>query len=144
MYFADTPTEKVVMWDYDADAGTQKNERVFFDYGPIDGKPDGACVDADGCYWSASVYGWALTRITPDGVMDRRIDLPVQKPSMPAFGGPNLDTLYVTSISAGGTAPSDAGRDGVAAGSLLAIDLSSEGIQGRLDPPFAGTPPTSF
>lgn len=139
MYFADTPTLTVVMWDYDADTGEQRNERAFFDYTTVDGKPDGACVDADGCYWSASVRGWALTRITPEGIVDRRIDLPVEKPTMPAFGGPNLDTLYVTSISSEATTnPSE-----VPGGVLLAIDLSSEGIQGRLDSPFAGVPPFS-
>lgn len=140
MYFADTPTLSVVMWDYDAETGEPTNEREFFDYETVEGKPDGACVDADGCYWSASVYGWAVTRVTPDGVVDRRIDLPVAKPSMPAFGGTNLDTLFVTSIGAGGTVPSEPGRDGVAPGALLAIDLSGEGITGRLDAPFAGLP----
>jgi len=136
MYFADTPTERVVMWDYDDAAGERINERTFFDYSTIEGKPDGACVDADGCYWSASVYGWAVTRITPDGSVDRRIELPVHKPSMPAFGGPDLSTLFVTSIGGGGTVASTPGRDGVAPGALLAIDLSSEGISGRLDPLF--------
>lgn len=140
MYFADTPTLTVVMWDYDHASGEQQNERAFFDYTTVDGKPDGACVDTDGCYWSASVRGWALTRITPDGVVDRRIDLPVEKPTMPAFGGPNLDTLYVTSIRSDDAA---ADSDTVPGGVVLAIDLSAEGIQGRLDPPFAGTPPFS-
>ena len=56
---------------------------------------------------------------------------------MPAFGGPNLDTLYVTSI--GGS--SESGRDGVEPGALLAIDLSAENIHGVIDAPFAGTPP---
>lgn len=146
MYFADTPTEQIIVWDYDADSGELRNERVFFDYSTIDGKPDGACVDTDGCYWSASVYGWAVIRITPDGDVDRRIELPVHKPSMPAFGGPDMQTLFVTSIGDGDTAgavASDAGRDGVAAGALLAIDLSNEGITGHPDPPFAGSPPTS-
>ena len=137
MYFADTPTVEVICWQYDSATGARRDERLFFDYSTINGKPDGACVDADGCYWSASVYGWAVTRITPDGVVDRRIDVPVEKPSMPAFGGPNLDTLYVTSI--GGS--SESGRDGVEPGALLAIDLSAENIHGVIDAPFAGTPP---
>lgn len=137
MYFADTPTLEVLCWDYDAETGERTDERIFFDYTTIDGKADGACVDVDGCYWSASVYGWAVTRITPDGVVDRRIDVPVEKPTMPAFGGPNLDTLFVTSIGASG----EPGRDGVAPGALLAIDLSGEAMQGLVDEPFAGSPP---
>ena len=122
MYFADSPRETIWVWDYDAETGERRNERVFADYAPIDGKPDGACLDADGCYWSASVYGWAVTRFTPDGEVDRRIPVPVEKPSMPAFGGDDLSTLYVTSIGDGGSRPSAPGRNGVAAGSLLAID----------------------
>lgn len=112
------------------------NERVFFDYRDRPGKPDGACVDAEGCYWSASVYGWALIRITPDGEVDRVIDLPLHKPSMPCFGGPDLDTLFVTTIGTGGTTPADPGRDGFVNGSTLAI--SGLGITGRPEPTFAG------
>lgn len=133
MYFADTPTEQVVVWDYDTPTGARTNQRTFLDYHELEGKPDGACVDADGCYWSASVYGWAVIRVTPDGVVDRRIELPVQKPSMPAFGGSDLSTLYVTTIGAGGTVPSEPGRDGFTPGDTLAIDA---GVQGRPEPVF--------
>jgi len=134
MYFADTPTLSVVAFDYDLATGAPTNERVFFDYSTIDGKPDGACVDVDGCYWSASVHGWAVVRITPQGELDQRIEVPVSKPTMPAFGGPNLDTLFVTSIGENAQ-----GRDGVAPGALLAIDLSSQNISGVLDAPFGST-----
>ena len=136
-YFADTPTEQVVVWDFDAETGERSNERPFFDYSTVPGKPDGACVDAEGCYWSASVGGWAVIRVTPDGELDRRIELPVHRPSMPAFGGPDLSTLYVTSIRG----KSDPDRDGFDQGALLAIDLSADGIRGVLDPPFAGPTP---
>lgn len=143
MYWADTPTQQVLVWDYDSATGQRTNERVFFDYLTVEGKPDGACVDADGYYWSASVRGWALTRVSPDGIVDRRIDVPVELPTMPCFGGPNLDTLFVTSIASDDeNAESAARRKGVAAGALLAIDLSSEGIQGRPDALFAGTYPS--
>ena len=142
MYWADTPTMQVLAWDYDIASGTRRNERVHFDYNTVEGKPDGACVDADGFYWSSSVRGWALTRIAPDGSVERRIDLPVELPTMPCFGGPNLDMLFITSIDAGGTDPADIERQrGVAPGSLLAIDMSGEGIQGRTDALFAGTHP---
>ena len=133
MYFADTPTETVVVFDYDPDTGHATNERLFFDYRDVPGKPDGTCIDADGCYWSASVYGWAMIRVTPDGVLDRRVDLPVQKPSMPCFGGHDLGTLYVTTISSGGTAPSAPGRDGFVPGALLAVDA---GVTGIIEPAF--------
>lgn len=140
MYFADTPTQTVVVFDYDAGSGSYTNERVFLDYRDLEGKPDGACTDADGCYWSASVYGWAVIRVTPEGNVDRRIPVPVQKPSMPAFGGPDLSTLFVTSIGDGGSKPSEPGRDGVAPGSLLIIDAGVEGVP---EPIFAGSPPAA-
>lgn len=137
MYFADTPTERVLVFDYEVETGELANERLFFDYADNAGKPDGACVDAEGCYWSASVYGWAVLRISPDGDVDRRIDLPVQKPSMPCFGGANLETLYVTTIGLGGTTPSEPGRDGFQPGATLAIE--GLGIQGLTEPRFGST-----
>ena len=136
MYFADTPTERVLVFDYETSTGALSNQRLFFDYHKYPGKPDGACVDADGCYWSASVYGWALLRITPDGDVDCRIELPIQKPSMPCFGGANLDTLFVTTIGAGGTIPSEPGRDGFEPGATLAIE--GLGVKGIVEPRFAG------
>ncbi|GJM38953.1 MAG: hypothetical protein DHS20C19_23200 [Acidimicrobiales bacterium] len=133
MYFADTANQIVVVADYDLETGRRSNAREFLDYRDLAGKPDGACLDADGCYWSASVYGWAVIRVTPDGVVDRRVELPVAKPSMPAFGGADLSTLYVTTIGDAGSAPSEPGRDGFTPGDLLAIDLD---VQGRPDPLF--------
>ena len=122
MYFADTPTEKVLAFDYDPATGIATNERVFFDYADMPGKPDGACVDSEGCYWSASVNGWAVLCISPDGEVVRRVELPLQKPSMPCFGGPNLDVLFVTTIGVGGNTPSEPGKDGFAPGATLRID----------------------
>ena len=138
MYFADTPTERVLAFDYEPATGTVSNERLFFDYRRHPGKPDGACVDADGCYWSASVYGWALLRITPDGDVDRRLELPLQKPSMPCFGGANFDTLFVTTIGAGGAIPSEPGRDGFEPGTTLRIE--GLGVRGIAEPRFAAPP----
>jgi sugar lactone lactonase YvrE len=134
MYWTDTLRHVIWVWDYDLDTGLRRNKRVFFDYEAHDevlGLPDGACLDVDGCYWSASVGGWALTRITPEGTVDRRIDLPVQRPTMPAFGGADLSTLYVTSIGDGGGSEDSSG---VPAGSLLAVDA---GVQGLAEPRFA-------
>ena len=95
--------------------------------------PDVASVDAEGCYWVAAVYGWAVLRFTPEGVLDRTIELPVEAPTMPAFGGAELRTMFVTSIGAGASrslSPSE-----VPPGSLLTIDA---GVTGRIDVPFAG------
>jgi sugar lactone lactonase YvrE len=125
MYFADTPRETVWAYDYDVATGQLAGERVFLDFGPLPGRPDGACVDQDGCYWIACVDGWAILRVTPDGRVDRRIDLPVEKPTMPAFGGEALSTLFVTSIGQGGSTPPAPGQ---LAGGLFAIETGTRGL----------------
>ncbi len=135
MYFTDTHSQIIRVWDYDLDSGERRNERVFVDYHDLPGYPDGACLDADGCYWSASIFGSRLTRFSPDGKVDRAIDLPLLTPTMPAFGGANLDTMYVTSLEHDRKAPQAEG--GVQRGALLAIDA---GVQGVPEPTFAWMP----
>jgi sugar lactone lactonase YvrE len=131
MYFADTTQGVVWSYDYDIETGRRQNRRVFLDFAELPGKPDGACTDETGCLWIACVYGWTLVRATPQGNIDRMIDLPVEKPSMPAFGGDKLDTLYLTSISTGGSRPAAPGQP--LAGALLALDV---GVGGLCEPMF--------
>ena len=133
MYWADTTRQAVWSYDYDVDAGTRRNGRLFLDFSDLPGRPDGACVDETGCYWVACVYGWTLLRATPDGTVDRIVELPLEKPSMPAFGGTDLGTLFVTSISSSGSSPASPGQP--LAGALLAID---PGVYGTPEPLFAG------
>lgn len=98
MYWADTAVGTVWAHDYEPASGTMGASRVFVDFADLPGKPDGACVDADGCLWVACVFGSALARLTPDGTLDRLVELPIEAPTMPAFGGASLDTVFVTSI----------------------------------------------
>lgn len=135
MYFVDTPTMHILCWDYDADTGERSNERVFFDYTGLGGFADGACLDADGCYWSASIYGSAVTRITPDGKVDRRIELPILTPTMPCFGGPDLSTMFITSLVDTEHEDRYATSGDMRAGTLIALDA---GVQGIPETPFAG------
>lgn len=132
MYFADSLHETIWAYDYDLDSGIAGNETLFAEFSDLPGRPDGACVDSEGCLWVAAVHGGAVLRFTPDGRLDRRIDTPVEKPTMTAFGGADLGTLFVTSIGGGGSHP-PTGRPG--AGDLLAIDA---GVTGVPDAPFAG------
>jgi sugar lactone lactonase YvrE len=126
MYFADTLRDLVWAYHYDLATGEATSERVFLDFADLPGHPDGACVDQDGCVWIACVYGWAVLRVTPVGTVDRRIDLPVEKPTMPAFGGPSLDTLFVTSIGEGGSRQLAPGQPD--AGGVFAVDTGCRGI----------------
>ena len=134
MYVADTNRDVRTIWayDYDLDTGTPSGGRVFFDSREVAGRPDGATVDADGCYWMAGVGGWQIVRITPRGKVDRIIDMPVEKPTKTMFGGPNLDILYVTSIGDG------VGEDDrqPRAGSLFAI--TGLGVTGLPQTRYAG------
>lgn len=100
LYVANTHRSVQTIWafDYDRDNGTPHNQRVFFDCQAIDGRPDGAAIDSDGCYWFAAIDGWQVIRLTPNGIIDRVVDLPIERPTKPAFGGHNLDILYVTSL----------------------------------------------
>ncbi|MDX2343879.1 MAG: SMP-30/gluconolactonase/LRE family protein [Acidimicrobiia bacterium] len=129
MYWADTLHEKVWAYDYDLDTGEQHNQRVFVDFAPLPGRPDGACVDETGCYWIACVGGFAILRITPAGKVDRTIELPVKRPTMPAFGGPGLGTVFVTSIG-----EREPGADGPGEhGGIYAFD---PGVSGLPEPKF--------
>jgi sugar lactone lactonase YvrE len=135
MYFADTPRETVWAYDYDVDDGAATNERVFLDFGPLPGRPDGACVDEAGGYWIACVYGSAVLRVTPAGAIDRTVSLPVTKPTMPAFGGDDFSMLFITTIGGGGSHPRD--PDQVDAGGLFAVET---GVRGWPETRFTGGP----
>lgn len=132
LYHSDSyaPVRTIWAWDLDTENGAISNRRVFVDTKGMPGRPDGAAVDADGCYWMAANDGWELVRFTPAGNIDRRIALPVAKPSMIAFGGRRLDTLYITSIR-----PAKGLEQQPQAGSLFAID---PGVKGLAEPLFGG------
>jgi sugar lactone lactonase YvrE len=100
MYLSDSHPTVQTIWafDYDIDDGVPTNRRVFVDMNQYPGRPDGAAVDADGCYWICGNDAGMVHRFTPEGKLDRSVELPVKKPAMCAFGGKNLDTLFVTSI----------------------------------------------
>jgi len=127
MYFSDSNPLVRTIWvaDYDTDTGTPSNRRLFFDTRSVAGRPDGATVDADGCYWMAGVGGWQLLRLTPRGEVDMVIDMPVERPSKPEFGGPTLSDLYVTTIGAG---PSEGTHQPHAGGLYVVTGLPAPGV----------------
>lgn len=109
MYLSDSHPSVQTIWafDYDTETGTPSNRRVFVDMNPLPGRPDGAAVDADGCYWICGNDAGLIHRFTPSGKLDRSLAVPVKKPAMCAFGGVGLDTLFVTSIRPEGIDLSD-------------------------------------
>lgn len=96
-YFTDTRRFTTWAFDVDLDDGAITNRRVFADLTATGERPDGACIDVDGCIWQAFFSGSQIVRYQPNGTIDRRIELPVTNPTCVCFGGKDLRTLYVTS-----------------------------------------------
>jgi len=131
MYLSDSHPTVQAVWafDYDLATGHPHNRRLFIDFKPLPGRPDGAAVDADGCYWVCGNDAGLVHRFTPGGKLDRSLPVPVAKPAMCAFGGSQLDTLFVTSIRPAGDVSAQP-----LAGGLFALQ---PGVKGLLETPFA-------
>ncbi|MBY5973353.1 SMP-30/gluconolactonase/LRE family protein [Ferrimonas balearica] len=95
-YFADTPTQKILRVPLDARGWPAATPEVFVDLAPGGLFPDGAVVDAEGGLWNAQWGAARVARYAPDGRFDRAIEVGGLHSSCPAFGGPELTTLYVT------------------------------------------------
>ncbi|QXI11235.1 6-deoxy-6-sulfogluconolactonase [Pseudomonas zeae] len=97
MYHSDTPNHVLYRYPLDAHGqpGTRQTVRTF-ERG-AGGRPDGAAFDSEGCYWSAQFDGGRILRLAPDGTLLDEIRVPTRWPTMVAFGGPDLRTLYITS-----------------------------------------------
>ncbi|MEM7442826.1 MAG: SMP-30/gluconolactonase/LRE family protein [Pseudomonadota bacterium] len=96
-YFVDTVPGNIYVYDAAVGTGNLANRRVFANVPESDGRPDGLCTDSEGGVWCAIWDGWRVNRYTPDGRLDRVIDLPIPRPTSVAFGGADLKTLYITS-----------------------------------------------
>ena len=136
MYFADSNPNVRTIWqcDYDVATGEPGPREVFFDTRQVAGRPDGGTIDSQGCYWQAGVSGWQVYRISPAGEVLMTIDMPIERPSKPMFGGKNLDILFVTSLGVGLTAGTEDRQK--EAGSLFAI--TGLGVRGIAETRFAG------
>ena len=118
MLTTDTAARRIAAVTLDAD-GEPVAERLFAQFGPDSGYPDGMAVDAEDHVWIAFWDGWCLRRLSPDGVVVATVALPVQRPTRPVFAGAALDRLYVTSASIGLDAAALAAQP--AAGALLRL-----------------------
>jgi sugar lactone lactonase YvrE len=98
LYLADSHLSTIYAYDFDATSGEARNRRPFAR--TAEGTmPDGATIDAEGYLWSANVGGWGISRFANDGTLDRRLELPVQRPTSVIFGGEDLRTLFITTAS---------------------------------------------
>lgn len=119
LYWADTPSHRVYTWDFDVQSNTMTAQRTFlqFEAKPVDwqfepaagnrgygGRPDGAAVDVQGNYYVAMFEGRRVCQFAPDGSLRHEWATPVQCPTMPCFGGDDLQTLFITSARHGRSA----------------------------------------
>lgn len=126
LYHSDSRQRTVWAYDYRRDSGDVGNKRVFCVAREGEGRPDGAAVDSEGCYWSARYDGWRIVRHAPDGRELFVLHTPVQNPTMCAFAGEDLSTLVFT--SARGSLTPEALRKQPNAGGVFAVDVSVRGL----------------
>lgn len=131
MYFIDSTTQRIDVFDFDGRDGSVSGRRAFAEVPTVKGLPDGMAVDAEGGVWVCLFGGGALHRYSPTGDLEEIIALPTTNPTCPAFGGPDLCTLFVTT----------------ARHRLTDDQLAREPLAGavlQLDPGVAGLPPNCF
>lgn len=126
LYYTDTPTRAIWLFDYDRSTGSIRNRRDFTstDDPDADGLPDGMTVDSEGYVWSARVLTGQIHRYSPRGTLALSIDFPCDMVSSAVFGGENMEDLYVTTISA-----DDRETHGPGAGALYRIRTGIKGIE---------------
>ena len=135
MYWSDTKAHTVYAFDFDPASGESANRRVFASF-PLKvpgqsldtygGRPDGAAVDVEGCYWVAMFEGQRLLRLSPEGDILQELKLPVRCATMLCFGGVDLKTLYVT--TARENRPALELTEQPWAGCVLGIDVGVSGL----------------
>lgn len=125
-FLSHSNSRQIIAFDYAVNGGRLSNRRIFATIPRELGIPDGAAIDTEGGYWSALHGGGKLRRFHADGTVDRDVDLPVSQPTMPAFGGEDLATLYVTTASHNMSA-ADKAREPLA-GALFRLEVGARGI----------------
>lgn len=133
LYFTDTPSHRILAYPYDQESGTLGEPRVFADLAGQAGSPDGSCVDRDGGLWNAEWGGSRVARHDGSGEIKTEVRLPVSNVTCCAFGGRDLDTLFITTSRIG--LDDDALTRQPAAGGLFAIKTGWHGVA---DLPFLG------
>ena len=132
MYHTDSVRRRIYRFPLAPD-GTVGAREIFLHFSAQEGYPDGMTVDAEGCLWVAFWDGWAVRRFGPDAALLDTIEVPVQRPTSIAFGGPDLDRMYITSARVGLDETALAVQP--YAGALFMVEA---GIKGIAERPFAG------
>jgi L-arabinonolactonase len=133
MYFADTWKRAIWAYDYEPETGTLSDQRVFNDFSGQPGMPDGSVVDSEGYLWNAQWIGHRVVRFSPNGKVDRVVEVPVGSPTCIAFGGEALDRLFITTARVPLT-PEQLDAEPLSGG-LFSVEV---GVKGLLEPHFLG------
>jgi len=135
-YLSDSHPSVQKIWQhtFDGATGSWGPQTAWVDMQALPGRPDGAAVDAEGCYWICGNDAGQVHRFSPAGALLQSIAVPVSKPAMCAFGGPELRHLFITSIQPATPAP---GFDAALDGAVLVLE---PGVQGRPEPLFSQFP----
>ena len=132
LYCADSFLNNAYAYDYDVDTGEVSGKRVFVNTAELGGCPDGSAVDSDGLVWMSIFEGAKVAAFRPDGTLERTVDLPARLISSVAWGGPDLDRLYVTTID-----PEQFGRPAEEAGGYVYV-IEGLGARGVPEARYAG------
>ena len=136
MYHADTTAHRIDRYIFDVESGTVSHPQRFQQFSSdkannYGGRPDGAAVDSEGAYWCAMFEGSRLLRFSPEGQLLREVTLPLRCPTMLAFGGDDLRTLYITSASHG--RPAQEREQYPLSGCVLSMQVD---VAGRAEPMY--------
>lgn len=112
--------------------GMLSDRQLYADFAPLNSPPDGCCLDDEGGFWSALVTGSAVVRVDAAGQITQRIDLPLKHAAALCFGGPNMDEMFVTSISDSGRLRADGPLDGAV------LRVTGHGRRGLITDRFKG------
>ena len=129
MYHIDSKAGGIDAHHFDAHSGALSGRRRLADTDPSWGLPDGLAMDAEGGIWVAFWDGSAVRRFAPDGELTETLELPAARPTRPAFGGADLDQLYVTSAKLAKAVDGDLGGD------IFVLEPGVRGVRANV---FAG------
>lgn len=132
MYFSDSVGRRVLAYDVAPGSSLLANRRIFAQFGENDGVPDGLTVDAEGCLWCALYGAGRIIRFAQGGAIVKSYDLPCPVVTAPAFGGPDMTRLFVTTGWSPGV--SRAEDETGLGGAVFALET---GIKGLAEPVFA-------
>ena len=125
MYFIDSPTKRVDMFDFDLEGGELRNRRPFLLLGELDAFPDGLTTDEDGGVWVALFGGGEVRRFDSQGTLTHIVEIPVKQVTSCCFGGAEMSELYITTAQNG--MDSDSLIREPLAGSLFRVKTSFKG-----------------